>query len=844
MVGEAHRRAARWFRHALVRAHARTGAGGAAIAERYGRAWRSLGRRWGLRRRWRLRQRSLETVGAGPAHAAEEGRCRAECAGRTARRDPGSRWSVSAGAARPRERRASRLRCRSGPAGRDPEGLAREGDLDRTVRIRAVRPIGDAAEPVEGGRRGVAVGVAGARGHDRELRMRRFEERLGARGPGAVVRNLEQVDAGHPSSKELRIDALLDVTHEQEPLRSDLPEEHDRDVVDRCPAVGRPLGYPVGVRPEDAQPDRVERQPIARRQPSARGPAVRECLAPGLVSRPRPHHARLVDAPDAVPLEHQGQPGDVVLVRVAEHEDVDPAVPWRQAFVQRDQEPRRIRSAIDHEPATPPALDQDPVALADIEHHDPSEPVRSMDDHEPEPERRDDEGSRRELREASAGTCPAGVAPDPARAARATAGRDRGPSRASRSPASCPDTREPSIAVPRGRDDQHRGSRGRQAIPRRCELQARERQPGAEPDNPDHRRVQAPRREPDERRDHRRQAGVHQHAHHQRERSRRHRRRHQRHHDQVDRRRDEREATEHDEHDGRRGRLGGERDAEDLRDPAPEPRGRRARQPLGQAGTPGDDSRGGQDGQPEACVKRPFGVDEEQSGDRPAERGRGRARTPELAGEQRNAGHDAGANHRWRWPDEGDIRDDGDRREDRPAAPLEPAGERAERRRDDRDIPAADRNDVAGAGDREGAREIAVHTIPEPDQHARGESGLGFGDGPFDSRSGGSANAFERSLERAGGRKQLQRLGPERTDRADLGEVRAVLVLGRRPDPARHLDAIARDDGRVPGQRRRDASGLSPVQLEQDRRRSRAGSGSADRLDSPKPRSAAGRDGR
>jgi hypothetical protein len=82
---------------------------------------------------------------------------------------------------------------------------------------------------------------------------------------------------------------------------------------------------------------------------------------------------------------------------MAEHENVDSAVPRWQALVERDEEPRRIRTAVDDQPAAPPALDQDPIALADVEHDDAGEPVRAMDEHEGEANRRDHQRSRGQL---------------------------------------------------------------------------------------------------------------------------------------------------------------------------------------------------------------------------------------------------------------------------------------------------------------------------------------------------------------------------------------------------------------------------------------------------------------
>ena len=74
---------------------------------------------------------------------------------------------------------------------------------------------------------------------------------------------LSRSTCGRPSAEQRRVDALLDVAHQQEASRPDLAEQDDRDVVDAGPAVGR-LGRDLAAdRPQDAQRDLVDRQAIA-----------------------------------------------------------------------------------------------------------------------------------------------------------------------------------------------------------------------------------------------------------------------------------------------------------------------------------------------------------------------------------------------------------------------------------------------------------------------------------------------------------------------------------------------------------------------------------------------------
>ena len=92
--------------------------------------------------------------------------------------------------------------------------------------------------------------------------------------------------------------------------------------------------------------------------------------------------AGLVDAPDPVALQHRDQAGGVVFVGVRQHEDVDPVVPGREPLIELDQEPVRVRPAVDDHPPTLAALDEDPVALPDVEGHDPRHAIRAMPDGE------------------------------------------------------------------------------------------------------------------------------------------------------------------------------------------------------------------------------------------------------------------------------------------------------------------------------------------------------------------------------------------------------------------------------------------------------------------------------
>ena len=67
----------------------------------------------------------------------------------------------------------------------------------------------------------------------------------------------------------------------------------------------------------------------------------------------------------------------MVFVRVGQDDDVQAAVPRRDPLVERDEHPVRVRAAVDEHPGTGARLQQDRVALADVEHRDPGGPRRS-----------------------------------------------------------------------------------------------------------------------------------------------------------------------------------------------------------------------------------------------------------------------------------------------------------------------------------------------------------------------------------------------------------------------------------------------------------------------------------
>jgi len=214
----------------------------------------------------------------------------------------------------------------------------------------------------------MAVRVPGSGRCDSDLGSHGIDERLGRGGPAAVMRHFQQVDAWQPLGQERRVDAFLDIAHQQEPAGPDSTEKDDRHVVDARPAVGRRDRHLAADRPEDPQVDLVHRQAVTGRdrEPDRCG-GRGEFSQPGRITGAGAAHPGFEHPADVVALEEQGESGDVILVWVRQDQGVDASVPRRDAAVERDEEPVGIGTSVDQQPTAARALDEDRVALSDIE---------------------------------------------------------------------------------------------------------------------------------------------------------------------------------------------------------------------------------------------------------------------------------------------------------------------------------------------------------------------------------------------------------------------------------------------------------------------------------------------
>jgi hypothetical protein len=123
---------------------------------------------------------------------------------------------------------------------------------------------------------------------------------------------------------------------------------------------------------------------------------------------------------------------------------------------------------------------------------------------------------------------------------------------------------------------------------------------------------------------------------------------------------------------------------------------------------------------------------------------------------------------------------------------------------------------VARARGRERGGKVAIHAVAQADEDAGREARFGFGHGPFEAISRGSPEALQRAHDRVLRGHDLEGIRAQRASGPDAGKVRAVVVGRRWPDAPLQLDAVARHDGGIPGQRRGNERRLA---VEADRRR-------------------------
>ncbi len=162
--------------------------------------------------------------------------------------------------------------------------------------------------------------------------------------------HLEEIDAGQPAGQQRRVDILFHIAGQQEAALADETKQHDRHVVDAAAGIRRFVGDLAPYRPEHLHRDLVDCQPVtgADRHPRRRSGSGQP-LEPGRVAGSRPTHPGLQDAVDAISIQEQGQPRDVILVRMGQDDGVKAPVPRWDTSIELDQEPIGIGPAVDQQ---------------------------------------------------------------------------------------------------------------------------------------------------------------------------------------------------------------------------------------------------------------------------------------------------------------------------------------------------------------------------------------------------------------------------------------------------------------------------------------------------------------
>ena len=212
----------------------------------------------------------------------------------------------------------------------------------------------------------MAIRIAGAGRRHGHGRIDGVEEGIRGRRSAAVVGDLQQVHVSK-ACQQLGIDLFLDVPREQEPTTGHGAEQDDRHVVDPGAGVRWLARHGTGHRPQHLERDVVDRQPVPGGEEAARRWASGEFRGPGRVSGTGPEHPGLERPTDAISLEQHGQPSDVIFVRVRQDDGIEPAIPRRDPPIELDEQPVGIRPAVDEQAPAARALDEDRVALPDVQ---------------------------------------------------------------------------------------------------------------------------------------------------------------------------------------------------------------------------------------------------------------------------------------------------------------------------------------------------------------------------------------------------------------------------------------------------------------------------------------------
>ena len=267
-------------------------------------------------------------------------------------------------------------------------------------------------------------------------------------------------------------------------------------------------------------------------------------------------------------------------------------------------------------------------------------------------------------------------------------------------------------------------------------------------------------------------------------------------------------------------------------------------EPLGERCRPGDQTGRRERRELEPGIADERRVGDEQDGGGPGEGGGRTAGSPALARQEDDARHQRRADHRGGRAGERDIEHDRDDRHDRPAATSQAARHRADGRRDDRDVPTRDGDDVTDAGRGEGRGEVAIDQVPQADEDPGGQSRLRLRQDARQREGRATPQQLEAPAGTVGRRPDRQRPRRERAHGTDPEQVFAVGRVRPRADRAVDGDQVAGRDDRIGRQGRRDRERRHRIRCRRERRTLMPVARRAGGLDDEPPRSVAVGNGR
>lgn len=148
-----------------------------------------------------------------------------------------------------------------------------------------------------------------------------------------------------------------------------IPGKQERDPAERHAEDEADVLAAALARRQRRDLQRADPETVARGERAAGHARALRTLAPEAAERHVLHAARLRGEPHVVAVEDREESGAVVLVRVREHDEVDPPLPRGEAAAEQGEEASGIRTTVDEDDRAA-ELQQERIALTDIERAD------------------------------------------------------------------------------------------------------------------------------------------------------------------------------------------------------------------------------------------------------------------------------------------------------------------------------------------------------------------------------------------------------------------------------------------------------------------------------------------